>query len=202
MRPALRPHGSGRGDRRPKERLQPQPPTLHRQHRAGGLAGHRRPPARRHPRTRPRCPRRLLETHARATRRAVPAVHSPRLHAIARAHRRGEGRHLRPSRVHRFPRLRHRTLQTLAAGQHPASDGLRARRPPEDAHRLRVRKPTSRFQSRAAARCLRRFSAPHGLLGGDPAGRRLPHRRRRLEGGREAARDSPGEKQGEETSLA
>jgi type I restriction enzyme M protein len=28
-RPALRPHGSRRGNRRPKERLQPQPPALH-----------------------------------------------------------------------------------------------------------------------------------------------------------------------------
>ena len=43
---------SARGNRRPEERLQPQPPALHRQHRAGGLAGHRRPSARRHSRAR------------------------------------------------------------------------------------------------------------------------------------------------------
>jgi type I restriction enzyme M protein len=48
-RAALRPHGAARRDRRPEERLQPQPAALHRQHRARGPAGHRRPPARRHP---------------------------------------------------------------------------------------------------------------------------------------------------------
>ena len=77
-RPALRPHGAGRGDR-DEERLQPQPAALHRQHRAGGLAGHRRPPARRHPRARPRCARPLLEGHARPARRLVRAGQPPRL---------------------------------------------------------------------------------------------------------------------------
>ena len=46
---ALCPHGAAGRDRRPEERLQPQPAALHRQHRARGPAGHRRPPARRHP---------------------------------------------------------------------------------------------------------------------------------------------------------
>jgi type I restriction enzyme M protein len=54
-RAALRPHGAAGRDRRPEERLQPQPAALHRQHRARGPAGHRRPPARRHPGARPRC---------------------------------------------------------------------------------------------------------------------------------------------------
>ena len=58
--PALLAHGAARGDQRPEERLQPQPPALHRQHRAGGPAGHRRPPARRHPGPRHRCARPLL----------------------------------------------------------------------------------------------------------------------------------------------
>ena len=33
----------------PRERVQSQPAALHQQHRARGPAGHRRPPARRHP---------------------------------------------------------------------------------------------------------------------------------------------------------
>ena len=45
------------------------------------------------------------------------------------------------------------------------------------------------FQPGAAARRLRRLSAPHGLLGRDHAGRLLPDRRRRLGEGRAAARD-------------
>ena len=39
-RPALRPYGADRRDRRPEERLQSQPAALHRQHGARGLAGH------------------------------------------------------------------------------------------------------------------------------------------------------------------
>ena len=46
---ALLAHGAAGRDQRPEERLQPQPPALHRQHRAGGPAGHRRPSARRYP---------------------------------------------------------------------------------------------------------------------------------------------------------
>ena len=38
--PAVFAHGAAGGDQRPEERLQPQPSALHRQHRAGGLAGH------------------------------------------------------------------------------------------------------------------------------------------------------------------
>ena len=51
---ALLAHGAAVGDQRSQERLQPQHPALHRQHRAGGPAGHRRPPARRHPEPRHR----------------------------------------------------------------------------------------------------------------------------------------------------
>ena len=58
------------------------------------------------------------------------------------------------------------------------------------------------FRDRAAARRLRRLSAPHGLLGRDHAGRLLPHRRRRLEGGRAAPRNSSGQEQGRQTRLA
>jgi hypothetical protein len=46
---ALRPHGAPLGDQRFQERLQSQPSALHRQHRAGGPARHRRTPAWRHP---------------------------------------------------------------------------------------------------------------------------------------------------------
>ena len=51
------------------------------------------------------------------------------------------------------------------------------------------------FTDRAAARRLRRLSAPHGLLGRDHAGRLLPHRRRRLEGGRAASAHRRGQEQ-------
>ena len=64
--PALLPPRACRGDQRPEERLQPQPPALHRQHRAGGLAGHRRPPARRHSRT-------ATSMRSTATGRSSPA---------------------------------------------------------------------------------------------------------------------------------
>ncbi len=47
---ALCSHGVRRGNQRPEERLQSQSPALHRQHRAGGYTGYRRPSARRHPR--------------------------------------------------------------------------------------------------------------------------------------------------------
>ena len=77
--PALLAHGAGGGDQRPEERLQPQPPALHRQHRAGGLAGHRRPSARRHPGPRHRCARTLLAGHPRRARRAVQKGRPPRL---------------------------------------------------------------------------------------------------------------------------
>jgi type I restriction enzyme M protein len=78
--PRATPHGAVRRDRRREERLQPQPAALHRQHRAGGPAGHRRPPARRHPRARPRCAGRLLAGAARRARRAV-RIAAPRLRA-------------------------------------------------------------------------------------------------------------------------
>ena len=65
------------GDRRPEERLQPQPAALHRQHRAGGFAGHRRPPARRHPEPRHRRARALLAGLPRRARRAVRAAGRP-----------------------------------------------------------------------------------------------------------------------------
>ena len=68
---ALLPHGAARGDQRSQERLQPQPPALHRQHRARGPAGHRRPPARRHPRSRHRRARPLLAGVARCPPAAV-----------------------------------------------------------------------------------------------------------------------------------
>ena len=58
------------------------------------------------------------------------------------------------------------------------------------------------FQPGAAARCLRRLPAPHGLLGRDHAGRLLPHRRRRLGDGRAAARDRSGQEQGQQARLA
>ena len=67
---ALLPHGAGRGNQRPEERLQPQPPALHRQHRAGGLAGHRRPPARRHSRS-------ATSMRSTATGRSSPACAPP-----------------------------------------------------------------------------------------------------------------------------
>ena len=84
----------------------------------------------------------------------------------------------------------------------PRTQRLRQGRPSQGAHRNHRRGPARHLQDRAAARCLRRLSAPHGLLGRDHAGRLLPHRRRRLEGGRAAARNPQGQEQGRQTRLA
>ena len=67
-------HGAVRRNRRPEERLQPQPAALHRQHRAGGPAGHRRPPARRHPGARSR---RARATTGRCSPACAPRCSSP-----------------------------------------------------------------------------------------------------------------------------
>ena len=56
------------------QRLQPEHPALHRQHRAGGPAGHRRPPARRHPQPRHRCAGPLL---ARSSPACGPLLFEP-----------------------------------------------------------------------------------------------------------------------------
>ncbi len=58
---------------------------------------------------------------------------------------------------------------------------------PQGAHRDDRRGFARHLQRRAAPRCLRHLSAPDGLLGRDHAGRLLPHRERRLEGGRPAS---------------
>ncbi len=56
--PEILAHGQRRGDR--EERLQPQPPALHRQPAGRGHPGHRGPPQGRHPRRRCRCPAAVL----------------------------------------------------------------------------------------------------------------------------------------------
>ncbi len=101
-----------------------------------------------------------------------------------------------------FQRSRDRALRQVEEGQHAAAQGLREGRPSQGADRDPRRGSARHLQGRAAARRLRRLSAPDGLLGRDHAGRLLPHRRRRLEGGRAASRDPPGQEQGEQTRLA
>ena len=77
--PALLAHGAAGGDQRREERLQPEPSAVYRQQRAGGHPGHRRPPARRHSRARPRRTGAVLAGVPRRARGAVHEGRSPRL---------------------------------------------------------------------------------------------------------------------------
>ena len=89
---------------RPEERLQPQPAALHRQQRARGLAGHRRPPARRHSRPRHRRARPLLAGLPGVRAALFRTADRPGYSQLKVAARRDQGRHLRPCRVHRLQR--------------------------------------------------------------------------------------------------
>ena len=73
------------------------------------------------------------------------------------------------------------------------AQGAEGRLPSEGGHRRAFRRPARPLRRQAAHRPLRHLSAPDGLLGGDHAGRLLPHRRRRLEG-----RDLPHHREGQE----
>ena len=88
--------------------------------------------------------------------------------------------------VHRLQRIRDQAVRQVEGGQHPAPERLRPGRQTQGAHRNARRGPARHLRESPAARPLRRLSAPHGLLGRDHAGRRLPDRRRRLARSRQA----------------
>ena len=117
-RAAVRPHGAARRDR--EERLQPEPPPVHRRPDARGRPGHRRAPARRHPGPRRGRPGRLLG------RLPCPSLGPlPRPPAGLRRPRGGQGRHqgghLRAPGVRNVRRRDARPLRRLA------DDGRRRR---------------------------------------------------------------------------
>ena len=113
-----------------------------------------------------------------------------------------EDRHLWPRRVHRLQRLRTTLFAKWKTANTPLLKGLRQDGHPKALIETLAEDSARHLQDRAAARRLRRVSAPHGLLGRDHAGRLLPHRRRRVEGGRAASRNPSGQKQGRQTRLA
>ncbi|MCK7471646.1 MAG: SAM-dependent methyltransferase [Desulfomicrobium escambiense] len=161
---------------RPEERLQPQPAALHRQHRAGGPAGHRRPPARRHPRAR----------HRRASTRYWQVLPGVRAALFESAGRPGycAARSCRSAEI-KAAIFGHAEFTAFNADVHArcsptwqqANDAAphrpRPGRPPQGADRdasPRTCWPPS--QTAPLHRRLRRLSAPDGLLGRDDAGRR------------------------------
>ena len=121
---ALRPHGAAGRDRRPEERLQPQPAALHRQHRARGPAGHRRPPARRHPGARLDALERYWKVFPGVRAALFESADRPGYCQLEAAARRGEARHLRPRRVHRLQRSR--DASSSPTGGRPARRASRA----------------------------------------------------------------------------
>jgi hypothetical protein len=157
--------------------------------RARGPPGHRRPPTRRHPRPRPRRARARTGRSSRACGRrcsrrptapATPSSRSPLRTSRA------------PSSARRVHGLEHADQEALrqvasARRRHGSTRSRRATSP----------RPSSRRWPRScwhvpegqAHRRLRRLPAPHGLLGRDHAGRRLPDRERRLARGRQAPVD-------------
>ncbi len=133
-RAALRPPGAAGRNRRPEERLQPQPAALHRQQRARRPAGHRRPPARRHPGARPDDCRPMARTGRCCPACAAASFESAGRPGYARAEAaagRGQARHPRPRRVRGLQPGGHRALRRLARGGHaaPARPSARATTP-------------------------------------------------------------------------
>ena len=70
-----------------------------------------------------------------------------------------------------FQQTATQALRRLAQGHDAAPQRLRQGRPPQGADRDHRRGSARHVPPGAAARCLRRLSAPHGLLGRDHAGR-------------------------------
>jgi type I restriction enzyme M protein len=176
---------------RPEERLQPEPAALHRHERARGHPGHRRPPARRHPRPRPR--------RARApTGRSSPACAR---RCSRRPDRPGLRRELKVAATDikstifghaEFTAWSTQTKKLFAkwrAETTPRLHAIKKGDKPKALIDVARRGAAGDVPEGQAHRRLRRLPAPHGLLGRDHAGRRLPHRQRRLARGRQAEAD-------------
>ena len=143
-----------------------------------------------------------LEGAPQRARRSLRVCGPSRLRAPEAAARRGEARHFQSCRVCRLPGEGDKGLRQLARRRDAAPYRLRQGWPPEGSDRDHRRGSPGRVPRGAAARCLRRLPAPHGLLGRDHAGRCLPDRRRRLGEGRAAARDRSGQGQEQQAHLA
>ena len=138
--PTLCPHRGGRGDRRSEKRLQPQSTALHRQQRARGHSGHRRPSARRYPRARSRRARRLLAD--------MPALRA----ALFEPLRPGYFQLKTPIAEVKLAILGHpefpafndsaiKLFDGWKDGEHATPEGLREGRPSKGAHRDPFREP-------------------------------------------------------------
>ena len=134
-----------------------------------GPAGHRRPPAGRHPRAMS-MPSSGTGTSARLAQALFQEP--PRL----RRSRRGEAGH----QVHDLTSIRSSRRSSGGMNAHfdaggrraPNAQGAQGRLPSQAGHRRAVRRPARPLRRQAAHRPIRRLPAPDGLLGGDDAGRR------------------------------
>ena len=165
---ALLAHGAARRDRRPEERLQPQHPALHRLVRARGHPGPPRPPARRHPRPRPRRARALLGRLPEPARHAVQAEPA----RLQRPRDRRQRASSRPSSTRRVQEVRGRRRASKVDdwfAAHRARLGDRSpRHEAERPDRRARRRPARPVQAGAAARRVRRLRAAHDLLARAP----------------------------------
>ncbi len=87
-------------------------------------------------------------------------------------HRRRQGRHLRPRRVHRLQRIRDQAVREMEeAANTPRLKGIAKGDKPKALIETLSEDLLRHLREGPAARRLRRLSAPHGLLGRDHAGR-------------------------------
>ena len=121
----VRPHGAGCRNQRPEQRLQSQPPTLRRQHRARGPPGHQGSSPRWDPGPRHRCPQPLLASHADSEGHPVQTERTRRLLRADRLRR--EVGNLRPPRVHCVQNQRGGPLRNVENRQQAAPHRFRSR---------------------------------------------------------------------------
>ena len=147
-----------------------------------GPAGHRGPPAGRHPGRGCRGARPLLGASARSCGRRCSGPTAPATSTWPWTRRRSSP----PSSSTRSSPPSSAGMNAHFAdwrsGQRGHAQGAAGRLPSQGGHRRPRRGPAGALRRQAADRPLRRLPAPDGLLGRDHAGRLLPDRRRRLEG--------------------
>ena len=106
---------------------------------------------------------------------------------------RGEGAILGHAEFTGLPAARRGVFEEWRDDARARAQGSRSTICPSEVIRTLSEDLLARFADLPLLEPVRRLPAPDGLLGRDDAGRRLPHRRRRLDGGGEAARDRRGE---------